>query len=337
MWCCNGIDFAPEPMNLSSPPPRGAAWPALPALHYLAGVDGGGSGTRLRLHAAPDGRALGYATAGPSGLSQGIEQAWRHIEQALAAAFVAAGLAPAPRREIALGLGLAGVEVPRQREAFLAADPGFACCVLFNDAQTTLRGAFGGGPGIVVAAGTGSIGLAQGHDGVQQRTGGWGFPVGDEGSGAWLGLRAMHAAQAALDGRGAVGPLAQAVWREVGAGPAALLQWCRSAGQHQYASLAPCVFEAALQGDAQAQALLGAAATELERHVHALSARMTDAAELPIALVGSIGKRLQARWPEPLRRRCVQPQGDSADGALALLRDTLRGTLRGTLRVAESR
>lgn len=305
-------------MNIPSSPSPHAA------LQYLAGVDGGGSGTRLRLHAAPDGRALGYATAGPSGLSQGVEQAWRHIGLALESAFADAGLAPVPRQAIALGLGLAGVEVPRQREAFLAADPGFARCVLFNDAQTTLRGAFGGGPGIVVTAGTGSIGLAQGHDGVQHRTGGWGFPVGDEGSGAWLGLRAMHAAQAALDGRGAVGPLAQAVWRMVGGEAGTLLQWCQAAGQHQYARLAPCVFEAALEGDGLAQALLDDAAAELERHVHALTARMTGAAELPIVLVGSIGERLQARWPDPLRRRCVRPQGDSADGALSLLREALQ-------------
>ncbi len=288
-------------------------------MRYLAGVDGGGSGTRLRLHAAHDRRALGYASAGPSGLSQGIEQAWRNIGTALEAAFAAAGQAPAPRREIALGLGLAGVEVPRQREAFLAADPGFAIAIVFNDAQTALHGAFGGGPGIVVTAGTGSIGLAQGDDGVQHRTGGWGFPAGDEGSGAWLGLRAMRAAQRALDGRGAAGPLAQAVFRVLGAEPGALLQWCGSARQHQYASLAPCVFDAALEGDAQAQTLLDAAAAELERHVHALSARLKNAGELPIALVGSVGERLQARWPDTLRRRCVPPRGDSAEGALALL------------------
>lgn len=294
------------------------------AARYLAGVDGGGSGTRLRLHAAGDGQAIGYGRAGPSGLAQGVDQAWRHIGQALDAAFADAGLARVPDHEVALGLGLAGIEIAARRDAFVAADPGFACCALFSDAQTSLRGAFGGAPGIVVAAGTGSIGLMQGRDGTQRRSGGWGFPVGDEGSGAWLGLRAMQAAQAALDGRTAAGPLARAVWRVAGADAQALLLWCQTAGQQRYASLAPCVFDAAREADAAAQALLAAAAAELAGHVHALVAASPDDHNLPIVLTGSIGERLQHLWPVALRRRCVAPQGDSADGALALLRDALR-------------
>lgn len=292
------------------------------AARYLAGVDGGGSGTRLRLHAA-DGRAIGYGQAGPSGLAQGVGQAWRHVGQALDAAFGDAGLVRAPDREVALGLGLAGVEIAGRRAAFLAADPGFACCALFGDAESTLRGAFGDAPGIVIAAGTGSIGLARGRDGTQRRCGGWGFPVADEGSGAWLGLRAMQAAQAALDGRAAAGPLSRAVSRLAGADVAALLLWCEGAGQQRYASLAPCVFEAAREHDAAAQALLEAAAAELARHVQALEAASAGGRDLPIVLTGSIGERLQHLWPEALRQRCVAPLGDSADGALALLREAL--------------
>lgn len=289
---------------------------------FAAGIDGGGSGTRARLQDL-QGRPLGYGRAGPSALGQGIAQAWRHIGQALDAAFAEAGLARAPAPEIALGLGLAGVDTESRRAAFLAADPGFAACALFGDGQTTLRGAFGGGPGIVIAAGTGSIGLVQRRDGTQRRAGGWGFPVGDEGSGAWLGLRAVQAAQAALDGRAAAGALTRAVWRVAGADAEALLHWCEHAGQHQYAQLAPCVFDAARDGDPAAAALLDAAAAELARHVEALAADSPADRDLPIVLAGSIGERLRARWPEALRVRCVAPAGDSADGALALLRETL--------------
>jgi len=288
-------------------------------VRFLAGIDGGGSGTRARL-ADPQGRPLGSGRAGPSALGQGIAQAWRHIGEALDAAFADAGLPRAPEREIALGLGLAGIERPLRREEFLVADPGFARCVLFSDAQTALRGAFGGAPGIVIAAGTGSIGLVQMRDGMQRRVGGWGFPAGDEGSGAWLGQRAMQVAQAALDGRAAAGPLARGVWRIAGSDVDALLRWCESAGQHAYAQLAPAVFDAARDGDTDALALLDATAAELARHVDALSAEEPD---LPIVMAGSIGERLQNRLPPPLRARCVAPQGDSADGALALLREAL--------------
>jgi glucosamine kinase len=55
--------------------------------------------------------------------------------------------------------------------------------------------------------------------------------------------------------------------------------------------------------------------------VHALEAPGT--APLPVVVRGSIGERLVPRWPAPLRARCVAPAGDSADGALALLRAAL--------------
>jgi glucosamine kinase len=297
------------------------------ASRWLVGIDGGGSGTRVRL-ADAQGCLLGSGRAGPSALGQGVAQAWRHIGQALDAAFADAGLARAPDHDVALGLGLAGIERPARRDEFVAADPGFARCAVFSDAQTTLRGAFGGGPGIVIAAGTGSIGLVQGRDGSQRRTGGWGFPVGDEGSGAWLGLRAMSVAQAALDGRATAGALARTVWRIAGADAGTLLHWCEGAGQHAYAQLAPAVFDAARDGDAAAVALLDAAATELARHIDTLSGGSTPDHDLPIVLAGSIGERLQQRLPSALRARCVAPLGDSADGALALLRDALNEAAR---------
>ncbi|MEY2653988.1 MAG: hypothetical protein RLZZ524_1016, partial [Pseudomonadota bacterium] len=60
------------------------------AFPFLIGVDGGGTGTRARLCDA-QGRVLGDGAAGPSALGQGVEQAWRHIGQAVEAAFGAAG------------------------------------------------------------------------------------------------------------------------------------------------------------------------------------------------------------------------------------------------------
>ncbi|MCZ2292270.1 MAG: ATPase [Burkholderiales bacterium] len=294
------------------------------APRYLAGVDGGGSGTRVRLQDALGRCTAGVGSAGPSSLSQGVAQAWRHVLEALDAAFADAGLAAVPPGEIAIGLGLAGAENPRQRQAFLAADPGFARCALFTDAQTTLHGAFGGGAGVVVAAGTGSIALAKGLDGAECRAGGWGFPSGDEGGGAWLGLHAMRIAQAALDGRTTAGALAHAVWRQAGADMPALLQWCLTAGQRQYAQLAPLVFNAAEQGDEAAGALLHAAAAELERLLHAVCAKAAGGAGLPIVLTGSIGERLRAFWPDALQGRCRQALGDSAQGALELLRAQLQ-------------
>ncbi len=288
-------------------------------MRWFAGIDGGGTGTRLKL-ADVEGRVCGQGQAGASSLSQGVEAAWREVQRALGAACAAAGDPGAPPASIALGLGLAGAGVLAQRQAFLAADPGFAFIVLDNDARTQLIGAHRGGPGIVVAAGTGTVALARYPDGTHRQAGGWGFPVGDEGGGAWLGLHAMAHAHAVLDGRAEAGPLSQAVFAQAGGDAQALLAWCAQARQAAYATLAPRVFQAAEAGDAQAESLLQAAADHLARLAQALQTR---AGPLPVVMRGSIGERLLPRWPASLRAQLVPAAGDSADGALQLLREAL--------------
>lgn len=288
------------------------------APQFLVGVDGGGSGTRLRLHDL-QGRCLGEGRAGPSALSLGAAQAWQPIGDALRAAATAAGLPPPEWSELAIGLGLAGANGREQAAAFLAAQPGLALIALDSDGITNLLGAHGGAAGAVVAAGTGAVGMALRADGQRQLVGGWGFRWGDEGSGSWLGLQAMALAQQALDGRRRTGALARAVWACCGgADRESLLAWCRRAGATEAAALAPLVFGAAAE-DPQAERLLAQAAQALAQLARALDAR------LPLVVSGSIGLRLADRLPAAIQRRLVPAQGDAIDGAMHLLRGSLRG------------
>lgn len=281
---------------------------------YVIGIDGGGTGTRARLTSA-SGRVLGYGEAGPSALSHGIHAAWVQVQLAMSRACTAAGLPELQSADCALGLGLSGANVRAQAESFTQAAQAYASIVLDSDAYTALLGAHGGKPGVIVAAGTGSIGEALHADGRRIEVGGWGFPAGDEGSGAWLGLRAMRHAQQAADGRVAAGALAHAVWRVAGADAQELLAWSLGAGQTRYAELAPLVFETAPE-DAMAERLLAHATRALE----AMARTLDPAGVLPLALMGSVGQRLAPRLAPELRERCVAPQGDAMDGALHLVR-----------------
>jgi len=282
-------------------------------IRYALGVDGGGTGTRVRLW-TDGGTLVGHGEAGPSALAQGVAQAWTHIGEAVARAFASAGLAAPVAGHCVLGLGLAGAVAPHLSAAFFRAAPEYALIVLETDSRTALMGAHAGRPGAIVAVGTGAVGEALHADGRRVAVSGWGFPVGDEGSGAWLGLRAMRIAHRALDGRAPAGTLARAVWRRVGDRRDALLEWCADARQHEYAQLAPLVFECA-GTDAAAQSLVQDIAQEIEDMALALDPGL----QLPIALLGSIGLRMADRLPPALRARLVEPAGDAVDGAHRLV------------------
>jgi len=179
-------------------------------IDYLIGVDGGGTGTRVRL-ARADGTELAQASSGPSGLRNGTATAWNAVNTAVAQAFAAIGIGAIPMQSCAIGLGLAGVHNKEWAAAFSAANPGYAAFVLDTDGFSTLMGAHQGRPGAIVAIGTGSVGEALRADGQRVEVGGWGFPAGDEASGAWMGLRALNHIEQVMDGRAEGGELARDV------------------------------------------------------------------------------------------------------------------------------
>lgn len=286
--------------------------PPSSTLRYAIGVDGGGSGTRARL-CRGDGQVLGEGQAGPSALGQGAAAAWRNIDAAIRQALPAT-LDEAFRAECALGLGLSGAENPGWVADFHAAAPRWGQFRLVSDGEAGVLGAFAGRPGAIVSVGTGSVGVARSTDGRSTVVGGWGWQLGDEAGGAWLGCEAMRLAQHASDGREPAGALAQAVSRRCGDTRHALLDWCAASGQAEFAALAPLVFahEAA---DPAAAVLLQRAVQAVEHIIVTLD----PTGQLPLVLAGSIGLRLMPRLRADLRARYVRAAGDACDGALHLL------------------
>ncbi|MES2015730.1 MAG: BadF/BadG/BcrA/BcrD ATPase family protein [Pseudomonadota bacterium] len=288
-------------------------------IEYLIGVDGGGTGTRVRL-ALPDGTELAQGRSGPSGLAHGIAPAWQSIDQAVAQAFAMIGVSRPANASVAIGLGLAGVHNKQWASAFAAANPGYGALRLENDGYTTLMGAHHGNPGIIVAIGTGSVGEALLADGGRREVGGWGFPAGDEASGGWIGLRAINHIQQVIDGRKPGSPFAQELIAACGGERDAIQAWLASATQTSYASLAPIVIGHA-ETDATARALLAEAAQEVASIAHALDPSGT----LPLALCGGLGAPLRAYLPPALLARSVTPYGDAASGALRMIALHIKG------------
>lgn len=291
-------------------------------IDYFIGVDGGGTGTRVRL-ARADGTELAQGAGGPSGLGLGIARAWDAIQQAIAAAFAASGVPQAPPDRIAyahvaIGLGLAGVHNKQWAAEFAAANPGYAALRLETDGFTTLMGAHGGAPGAIVAIGTGSVGEVLFADGTRREVGGWGFPAGDEASGGWIGLRAIGHIEQVLDGRRAGSAFADSVIEACGGHRDAIQVWLGKATQTAYAGLAPLVLRHA--EDPVARAILLEAGLEVAAIAHALDPEAT----LPLALCGGLGTALRDFLPAALLARTTAPQGDSAAGALRMIMEQIQ-------------
>ncbi len=284
-------------------------------IEYLIGVDGGGTGTRVRL-AGANGAELAQAQSGPSGLGLGIDRAWAAINDAVTRAFAEIGLTT-PMGSSAIGLGLAGVHNKQWALQFEQANPGYSKLRLETDGYTTLMGAHQGRPGVIIALGTGSVGQALLDDGSQREVGGWGFPSGDEASGGWIGLRAINHIQQVLDGRRPVSPFAQALINACGGSRDAIQVWLGSATQTSFASLAPLVIEHAPH-NSTARGLLEAAGAE----VALMAAALDPSGKLPLALCGGLGAPMRQYLPATLVTGL--PHGDAASGALRMIAHHIR-------------
>ena len=149
---------------------------------FFLGIDGGGSKCRARIRDV-QGRKLAEAVGGSSNIYQDYNGSIANIVAVATEAAKSAGVAIS---DLHAGLGLAGIVTSVGAEKIQTAELPFASVIADNDAFVACLGAFGGDNGGIVIAGTGSIGLGI-VDGQRHMVGGWGFQLGDHGSGAWLG------------------------------------------------------------------------------------------------------------------------------------------------------
>lgn len=170
--------------------------------HWFIALDGGGTKTSAAICNASGRIAAMSVGEATNPLSRPWEAVERTICELVRDVIAQAGIEESDVS--ALYLGLAGADRPeikdRLRDAFLA--EWGERLLLDNDAVSALYAGTWGGPGIVLIAGTGSIAYTVTAEGHRQRTGGWGYLIGDEGSGFDIGRRAAAAVMQAVDGRG---------------------------------------------------------------------------------------------------------------------------------------
>ena len=278
---------------------------------FFLGIDGGGSRCRVRIRDA-QGALLGEALGGASNIYQDFKGALGTIMDTSREAAKGAGLRT---EDVHAGMGIAGIVTSVGADKIAEAALPFASVIADNDAYAACVGAFGGGDGGIVIAGTGSIGFAL-VGGERHMVGGWGFQLGDHGSGAWVGHHAVRRAALALDGLLQPTRLVTEVLSRTGGNRLDLSRWSEQAKPKDYAQFAPLVFECAAQGDVQGMMIVieGAAAiSNLGRALLARGARH-------ICLLGGLAKVYPPYLDADVKFALSTPQADAIDGAIMMAR-----------------
>jgi N-acetylglucosamine kinase-like BadF-type ATPase len=301
---------------------------------HLLGIDAGGTKT-VCLLADERGEVLSESRGPGANLQEsgelGVEKVLHQVmESALGDR----------ERPTAICLGIAGADREEDarvvRSIMRRISPG-ARVLVVNDALIALVAGAGPTPGIVVMSGTGSIAYGRNGNGTAARAGGWGPIIGDEGSGHWIGRRALAAVAREADGRGPTTRLTADVFRHFGVATAAALVhivYHREVPRARVATLVPVVQRARDAGDAVATQILERAAEELALAAGSVAARLAmRGTAFPFVLAGgvfrsapSLGTDLERRLAEVAPRSTVRVlKEEPAVGAVALALDEARG------------
>lgn len=283
--------------------------------HYFLGIDGGGSKCKACI-ATAEGRVLGTGLAGPANPLHGLKQTLGSIERAARIALQDAGLPSEALQNLVAGVGLAGVNVPDLYRSISEWHHPFDALYLTTDLGIACLGAHSSDDGAVIVVGTGSSGYAR-VNGVEHLVGGYGFPYGDQGSGAWMGLEAVKAVLMAYDQLGPSTTLTERVEKQLGAKGVEIIGLMSGLPSSEYAKLAPLVFAAAKEGDAVAQKVLA----EGGKYISSMAYKLLEFQPGRLALIGGLADPIES-WLDPEVLKCLSvPLGTPEEGALLFARN----------------
>ncbi len=262
----------------------------------IAGVDGGGFKTETVILDTVSKEVIGRGVSGPSNYHNvGMDLATINIVDSIVKAMNEAGVDYID----SLCIALAGLDTRYDREYVANALESLNISreiVIEHDAHAALMAGSLGEPGISVIAGTGSI--AYGWDGSKRYiSGNHGWLLGDQGSGFWIGFRALRTVVRMLDGRMEKTKLADYILEYFNAKDKEELSYKiyqQGFSVERIAGLAPIVSRAASEGDEVAQEILYKAGEELAKAVIAVAKKL----HLPIIKIFYTGSIFRIPYVE---------------------------------------
>ena len=302
---------------------------------HVLGIDAGGTKTVCQL-ADENGEVLAEARRGGANLqASGELEVEKVLHEVMEEAIGDHDVRPA-----AICLGIAGVDRPDDARVVRAIMKriGYKARVLVvNDALVALEAGAPGIPGVVLIAGTGSIAYGRNDHNQAARAGGWGYMLGDEGSGYWIGRSALRAVLREADRRGPATRLTGLLLNYYGVTRAQDLiaqVYHGSLRPSAIAALAQCVMGAFNDGDSVAIGILRSAADQLESAALSVARRLElIGSDFPFVLSGGIFRAVPWLEEELTRRlpmaspraRTILLNDEPATGAVRLALAEARG------------
>lgn len=284
--------------------------------NFIIGIDGGGTGCRVALGTVANG-VIAHAEGGAANVVSDPELAIKNVIETVEVAAKKVAIGSDQLNHATVHLGLAGVMTAKEAQMVVSALP-YQNVTVTDDRATALNAAFGGRDGFLLSVGTGTIAVGI-KGGECRNAGGWGFHVGDQASGSWLGLKSLRQVLLCHDGIAQHTELTRTLFAKFGNKPAEIVAFSMSAKPGDYGKFAPEVIRSATAGDPIGRQIVSKGASYLMQCLAALQFEAGDR----LCLTGGVGPHYASYLPDDVAAGLVPSQGSSLDGAFALAKTNL--------------
>jgi N-acetylglucosamine kinase len=280
---------------------------------YIIGIDGGGTKT-VGILTTETGQHLAQVQSGPANYHVvGETQTQAVLESVVGELCEKAGVSRTS--PIRFCLGMAGLGRAADQEVI-----GRICNelgvrenrILTHDAHIALIGGTENPEGVIIISGTGAIVYGIDADGREARASGWGYLLGDEGSGYDIAIRGLRAIARAADGRDDPTELTNRILNTLDLNePNELIRWVHAASRDTIAHLAEIVFDTAQTEDSVAERIVDDAVAELVRAAGSVIGQLGFTESFDVVLSG--GNLIhQPMFADKFRRRFAEIQPEAS-------------------------
>lgn len=303
-------------------------------MKYAAGLDGGGTKTAVTV-TDEQGNVVSSFTSGAINYNgQDEASVAAHLHEIVGKIGQACGGIEHCAQICVGAAGVSNPSVSSRLEAQIRGGGYEGGLHITGDHETALYGAHQRPDGMILIAGTGSIGLGKNKAGETRRAGGYGHLIDDEGSGYAIGRDLLSAVVQAQDGRIPATVITGLVYQQLQISSVQEIVgfvYDKRTHKKDIAAVAPILSVACTAGDQTALCIADKSASSLLQLVIPVAEALSLQKD-SLAITGSVllkntfvqskfRQKLHERYPE---MECITPKSDAAMGAVLMALERMR-------------